>query len=440
MNSGPIVPSKDALELLNAHFSNSYMVPNLREITLPCADPNTIGLMLPLVVSPVLTNFELGINFILHIYDAPQIVALEALAPAYNSLVEIIFCDPMAHNTRIIDAASTLLLKCNPDKLRNFKVQTALSEEAFLHAVQLPNLEGFSTTMDATEPRAPLPTSMFPSLESLDIRATDARPPLLRTIAHIQSKTFSRLRLEFPPTPLGNFLPKVLGHLRWRGFHRTLSTLTINPDGRFELDKAFVRPLLLLKELSALNIVFMCTPPCPYMLTDEDLDELVKALPNLRSLKFGTSPCSGPANNTIKTLISIAKYCKHLTELVIHTNVEAIVNDVSRHENWRDDLALQDPFFFLAGCPVRIIIFGLCSIPDEQGARTFAMVLLRLFPHLNAITTARLFWDQLLWSMVDDIITTHRGVGTAIADVGKFMTSFPTCEAYFHVAAGEMGN
>ena len=440
MNSGPIVPSKAALNLLSAHFPNSCMVPNLREISWLGVSPELLELTLPLVVSPVLTNFRLGINCRHHdTIDASQLVpALKALAPAYNSLALIEFCDPTAHDPRVVDAASTLLLKCNPDKLRYFRVRSTLSEEAFLYAAQLPTLEVFFATMDATGLGAPLPTSMFPSLESLDVQATDARPPLLQTIAHIQSKAFSHLQLDFPAAILGTFLPKTLECLQRRSLHQTLSTLTIYPEGRFDLDKAFVRPLLFLKELSILDIGLICTPPCPYLLSDEDLDELVKALPKLSSLNFGHFPCSHPANTTIKTLVSIAKHCKHLTEFVIHTNVEAIANEVSQRENWGDDLAPQDPFSPFVGCPVRKIIFGPCFIPDEQSAQIFAMVLLRLFPHLDAIMPSR---DevQLFWPTVNRLITTYRSVGATIADVGKFMSSLPVCETHFHAAADGVG-
>ena len=414
------------------------MVPNLREIRWINAPPMLLESMLPLVVSPVLTSFQLRISYFDYAIDASQLIfTYKALALACNSLVEIRLWDSAFHDPRIIGAISTLLLKCNPDKLRRFRAHAALSEEGFLHAAQLPNLVAFSMNMDTAELGAPLPTSIFPSLESLDIQATVAHPPLLQIITRIQSKTFSHLQMEFPAAILGTFLPKTLECLQQRSFHQTLSTLVIYPEGPFELDRTFVRPLLFLQELSVLDIGLVCPEPiCLYRLSDEDLDELVKALPKLKSLRFGCIPCDHPADNTIKTLVSIAKHCKHLDELLIHINVEAIINEVAQRENWGDGLIFQDPFSPSGGCPVRNITLGRYPIPDLQGAIQFAVVLTQLFPRLNAVTSSPFPYDhtQPLWQLVSCFITTYRrNIDAAIADVGEFTSTLPIYEAYFHL-------
>jgi hypothetical protein len=219
-----------------------------------------------------------------------------------------------------------------------------------------------------------------------------------------------------------------------------LSNLTISPEGRFNLDRAFIRPLLLLKELSYLDIGLVCTSPCPYRLSDEDFDELVKAMPKLESLTFGNFPCSHPANNTIRTLASVAKHCKHLKELVIHTNVEAIINGVSQRENWGSDLTAQEPFSPFVGCPLSNIIFGPCSIPNHQGAAVFALLLLRLFPRLNSVSVYLLTRNgpDPLWQLVDSLVNAYKGVSTVMADAGEFMNLLSISEAHFYTAADEL--
>ena len=181
----PTPPSEGALRLLNMRFSGRCMLPGLRDVRWISAPPEHLELMLPLIISPVLTNFRLGINNI-HPLNALQVIpVLESLAPAYNSLVEVRVFQSVVQNPRVINAASTLLLKCNPDKLRYFHVDSVLSVEAFIHGTQLPNLERFFIRTNTTTPDIPLPTSTFPSLRSLEIKTTGVHSPLLQTLTNI---------------------------------------------------------------------------------------------------------------------------------------------------------------------------------------------------------------------------------------------------------------
>ena len=326
-------PSEGALKLLNMRFSGRCMLPGLRDVRWISAPPEHLELMLPLIISPVLTNFRLGINNI-HPLNALQVIpVLESLAPAYNSLVEVRVFQSVVQNPRVINAASTLLLKCNPDKLRYFHVDSVLSVEAFIHGTQLPNLERFFIRTNTTTPDIPLPTSTFPSLRSLEIKTTGVHSPLLQTLTHIQSTTFTSLELEFPVAATGTFLPTILAALRPRSLHQTLTRLSISPEGAFDLEEATIRPLLFLNQLTMLEIGLHCSPDrCLYKISDKDLEELVKAMPKLKSLCLGQFPCSRPADNTMKSLVSIAKHCKHLEELIIHINIEAIVAGVFQHD------------------------------------------------------------------------------------------------------------
>jgi hypothetical protein len=268
----------------------------------------------------------------------------------------------------------------------------------------------------------PLPTSMFPSLTSLDVDAIDGTvlPLLPKIITHIQSKTFRTLHLTFRATAPGTFLPTTLMALQQRGLHQTLTTLSVKPVGHFDLDIAFIRPLLFLTELAHLVIEFSCRDRCPYKLSDEGLEELVKAMPKLEDLCFGTFPCSRPTNNTIKSLVAIAKHCKRLKVLVTHTNAEAIVNEMSQPTNWWDGQTSEDPLSVFAGCPLRDTLFGPCPIPNEErGAMAFALTLLRLFPGLQSVATSSLEEDPL-WETVNELIATHGRIGANMAVAGKY--------------------
>lgn len=101
--------------VLNARFSNSCMLPNLRGIRWLGAPPDHLELVLPLIVSPVLKNFRLGVGHHHDTADASQLIpAFKALALAYNSLVEVRFCDRVAPDPQMIDAASTFYSNATP--------------------------------------------------------------------------------------------------------------------------------------------------------------------------------------------------------------------------------------------------------------------------------------------------------------------------------------
>ena len=429
-------PSEAALVLLNKRFYGRCMVPRLRDIGWLGEPPEHLDLMLPLIVSPVLTNFRMGLSAQDNLNASQVVPALKALAPAYNSLVEVHIGHPTAHDPQTIHAASDLLLKCNPDKLRTFRVISPLSTEAFIHATRLPNLETFAIVADTTEPGVQLPTSTFPSLESLEIFATDTRSPLLQTISHIQSNTFKVLQLEFPAATSESFLPTALAALRPRGLHQTLTMLFVTPGGDFDLDKTTIRPFLFLNQLTQLDITLVCTQDrCSYKLTDEDLEELVVAMPKLEILSFGSFPCARPVNNTVKSLTSIAKHCKHLEQLVVHINVEAIVTRALQGDDGREDPALEDRLSVFAGCPLRNIVFGPCFIPnDEQGAMIFALILSRLFHHLMSVAVFPPDGERdSLWHLVDVVIASTRKIRINVADAGKF-TSFLLYATFTHSA------
>jgi len=410
-------PSEAALKLLNTRFSGRCMLPKLRDIGWIGASPEQLELALQLIVSPILTDFRLGVSPRGPLNASQAIPALKALAPAYNSLVGIHICNSTIHDPHIIDAASTVLLKCNPEKLRYFHVDSALSVEAFTYATQLPNLESFFIRTEPTEfDVPPLPTSpVFPSLGSLEINANDTRSPFLQTIAN--------LGLEFPAATLRTFLPTTITALRPRGLHQTLTRLSITPEGDFDLDMAALRPLLFLNQLTYLEITFLCSQDrCPHNLSDKNLEELVKAMPKLELLSLGPIPCAQPANSTLKSLVSIAKHCKHMQTLIIHTNVEAIVHEMLHHGEGGEGPPLEDPLSPFPACPLSSINFGPCFIPnDEQGATIFALTLLRLFPLLNSVTVFPPLRERCpLWELVGGAITTHRGIHVNIADAGRF--------------------
>lgn len=338
--------------------------------------------ILPLVVAPSLQSVHLGLENASHTR-----MVLSALAPAYHSLRSIIItrCD-----SGLVQEFSTLLLKCVPHQLRFFIVDAPVSQTAFMKASQAQHLQFFEVKTVQAEMLGPhhdtrqCPKTMFPSLQCLFIRGLCSGSILLWSLPRINSTNLEGLLLELENVTAAReaLHLKALRDLRPRGLHRTLTMLMIQCKADFSglrVDQATIEHLLPLTQLTTLAISFVCGQnQCGHQLSDEDLERLVKAMPKLDSLSLGRRPCSIPANNSIKSLMAIAKHSKYLKELSIHTNVEAITRSSVPRSSLEDRA--------LVGCPLRTITFGSCPIPNrEQGVQAFTSTLLRLFPGLHSV-------------------------------------------------------
>jgi hypothetical protein len=334
------------------------------------------------------------------------------LAPAYESLRSI-YID--WDGSGPVQDFSALLFKC--DKLQKFNMDSPVRWKAFLRASQLPNLRHWTIQPDSMEPPsdASLPTTMFPSLKSLLIKGINTDSIWLRSLERIYSKSLESLVLDLEsPATAKAVLPMAFKYLRSSGLHQTLTKFTIYPQGNFlDVDERTIENLPLFNRLTMLEVSFVCSPnECDYKISDEVLERLVKAIPNLESLILGSALCSRPADNSIKSLVAIAKHCKRLEQLVIHTNVEAVISGRNYYPG--EDPILGGPA--LVGCPLRSIAIGRYSVLGEkENAKKFASVLLWLFPHLIEVGTVGASPGEV---SVTECIADLRG-----AQAGKFVGS-----------------
>ena len=380
-------PSKQALRILRARFSGRCMLPNLREIQ--WFDDYTekhIARTLPLLMSPSLTYFNVCLE---NTRYARAVIS--SLASACNSLRFIYITrrgsDLVQESPDPVREFSNLLFKCG-SQLLEFDVYSALSWSSLLHASQLPHLQYLHVRPDGKEQfsSASLPTIMFPSIQGLSIKSIDTDPTWLRFLAHIHSETLEDLVLQFRNAAAARAgLPMALRYIQSRGLHRTLTGLTISlRHNSLKVDGRTIEHLLFLKQLTTLEIFSLCSPDeCSYELSDEDIEKLVMAMPKLKNLDLGGNPCSTPANNSVKSLIAIAKHCKRLEIMTIHINAGA----VARIQNYSNNDPRKDPILgdpALVGCPLQSIIFGPCkTIKDEGQATIFGLTLSQLFPRLT---------------------------------------------------------
>ena len=168
--------------------------------------------------------------------------------------------------------------------------------------------------------------------------------------------------------------------------------LRLGPREGWIIDRVSIAPLLVLGELTSLTIFTHCEEDRRvFLLSDKDIECLVKAMPKLEVLSLGT-PCPEQMsdNLTVKSLLAIAKHCKALETLQMHINCESIVTSTEGCElPGIFDFYAKVPFEAISsdyhGCPLRSAIFGSCPIPTNKGGIILALTLLRPFPQLDKV-------------------------------------------------------
>ena len=204
------VPSEAALRLLNVRFSGRCMIPKLRDIRWLGAPPEYLELMLPLIVSPLLTNFRLRLGTYGGSKASQVVPTLETLAPAYNSTLR---SASVPIPSTILKLSTRLPISCS----NVIRTQSVISGWLLPYPQRLSftprNLQTWSRLLSGrvrSSSACHLPTTVFSSLKFLEIDAIGTCSPLLKTIAYIQSRTFTELELKFPATTLEMFLPTTL--------------------------------------------------------------------------------------------------------------------------------------------------------------------------------------------------------------------------------------
>ena len=393
-----VFPTAPTFELLATRFLDSSMLPNLLELEWWHTDasihiPGFLRLLLPTVS---LITLDLSLK---NIPDPRKV--LSVISPIYNTLQCIYIT---GGDSDLVQEFSTLLFNCNPRLLRAFYVDGQLSRTAFIHASQLPRLLYLGATVqpEGQEPLggASLPAMMFSSLQYLGIKEFDTDSIWMQSLERICSTSLEMLALELVNVESARtILHLALANLHRGGPHRALTELMVDCEGGFcglEVDTTTVKHLLPFTQLTTLNISFVCgQDQCGYKFSDKDVEKLVKAMPKLEHLALGKKPCSLPANNSDKSLLAIARHCKHLKTLLIHANVQAVMIGTSDYNH----LPGEDQ-----GCNLHSITFGPCFIPDGvRGAWAFASKLLRIFPHLDTVNSS----DQTQqWWWVSETVTT----------------------------------
>ena len=373
--SGPGNPrstlSADVHAVLQLWAIDEPLFPNLKSLELW----STVGEFIPFIplfLSPRTTSISITFT-VRPPTEAMSPALLVATFPTLCPKLQTIRLRFLSRDPTITATVSKLLLTTNRDALRQFRVDSPLTEEAREVIYKLPELCGLTTVVEGS---TSLPIMVLPNLTEMNIEY-DHNCDWLEgfrgaTLGKLDSVTF-RARSESA---------RVAGFLEafedaGRATSTTLSAF------RFYTRRPWrpnYRSLLSFKQLKVLEIGFSCEGGCSSTIDDDIITDLARAMPKLETLRLGGTPCETPAGVTVEGLAVLAHHCTDLSYLSIHFRVDSfyvlpVIGGTPHAGNVapRRDCALTD------------LSVGRIPMPEES-VLIAALTLVRIFPNLSGIS------------------------------------------------------
>jgi len=278
-------------------------------------------------------------------------------------------------DTRFTEEISAFILGCG-ETLREFNTNLVMSSQAIVHLMELPNLLDWATEQRPPQVMELIPhgvpdgvTSLFPSLKVLGLRG-EAALEWLSLLGDAKSRT--------PPWIIaGDGLPGVTY------YHPT------SP-----IDSSLVSRFLPLTDLVEVKVNMECLfRPCVSRFTDQDVERLAIALPNLKVLVLGGWPCdSDTCPTTIRSLLFLSIHCPKLKFLNIHF----------RTANLRADMLDMLSYAYSQGlhskprCTLKTLVTQ--QMPLELYDYDLALIpmgMLTMFPSLTKFVSKSPVWARL---------------------------------------------
>jgi hypothetical protein len=392
--------TSDILLALQLRTANEPLLPRLK--TFECVGPGADLIpFIPLFLSPV--TVDITVKFAVgspKMIVASTISRLSTLCPDLES----INLNSLPRDSVITDAVSEMLLSCNPGTLREFLVESPLTEQARAVLYQLPKLtELWAIIQGPTS----LPPVALPNLTFIDVEYDDHlewlqgfRGAVLEKLDWVsfrsESEQIGDFLGAFESVTLTTSAPAALSKLE---FHTSRSW---NPN---------YHSLLRFTQLKLLMIEFRCGGVCSSRLDDDIIISLARAMPKLEILRLGRTPCRAPTGVTIKGLIALACGCLSLSRLRIHFEVTSL----GQQATGAGTLSSSGD-----GTAVRREDSGLTSlevgdIPIPEGSTlAVAITLLQIFPRLLNIE-----YSEVKWEKVEETVKLFKRIGTLVRDTSK---------------------
>ena len=402
---GPPIAS-DILLTLQLRTAGEPLLPKLE--TFKCFAKKALIPFIPLFLSRETTWIDIYV-----VEDSPTLLIVAPMIARLSTLcpdLEYITLNGLPKHPDIIEAVSEMLLGCNRDTLQCFEVDSPLTEEARHILFRFPKL--FSMWV-VVQGRIPLPPVAPPNLGTIDVQFGDHLDWLQgfrgAMLGHLEIVYFSSNSEQIGDF-LGEFKKVALttpapATLREFYFYTTQSW---NPT---------YRSLLPFTQLRDLLIEFSCEGGCSSRIDDDIIIDLAQAMPKLRTLQLGKSPCGTIGGISVVGLIALAVNCHLLSKLCIHFETDSLVGTTvgvgvppplsnGETKNRQQECALTD--------------LEVGEIPIEPGTRfKVAMALLQIFPHLLNIEFAEWGWVEVV------------GVVGIVRRIGRFVHY--TRKIYLHL-------
>ena len=281
---------------------------------------------------------------------------------------------PWAHFTAPLSA---FVLRCGPS-LTDLSSSIPLSDAAMNHLIQLPHLHSWA--IGGPPPNystSPLPLVFPPLTEFI----------LFGSVTHRWFPLLKRLECCIPTTrgaaPL-HMVKESLRSLTAEDFHDTV------------IDASFSSTVQMFRNLARLNVPYCCFPNgedrCTFKLNDDNVTELVTALPRLKDIILGR-PCSeNTCATTVACLLSISVRCVELQGLTIHFNTTKVVDDLKNISEGPRFRELRS----LPRCTLwRLKVFQIPLALDEPGFEAVTVGMVNIFPSLKRCEGFDEGWREL---------------------------------------------
>ena len=369
----------DILLVQQSHTTNDPWLPRLTGFRCELVGKKLIPLI-PFFLSPRTTDICIG-------FDkntpaaviGPMIMRLPTLCPDMNQID--IFPLPQ-RDPVITEVVSKMLLSCKRDHLRDFIVDSTLTEEARGVVFRLPKLSELRTVIEG---RTLLPPVRLPNLTDIEIVFDDC----FEWLQGLQGMDLEKLRSVFfysKSREIGEFLGAF-----------ALTTLANDTLLHFHFSTSYAwnpnyRPLLRFTRLETLIVEFSCDWRCSSSVDDDILGELAEAMPRLEILQLGDPPCYVNTGVTIKGLTALAHNCRYLRELRIHFQTDSIAEAAESqetHSHSRHETATREN-----DCALISLEAGETPV-SILGSSMVAKGLLQVFPRLRSIESALPLWRKI---------------------------------------------
>ena len=282
------------------------------------------------------------------------------------------------------------------ESLLEFSTNIVLSTQALFHLMKLPNLRYWTTKEEPAQvevfahgvPDGPI--SFLPSLKILELIGS-------RTLEWLSFLEAAKKRT--PP---------------WVVADDSMPAITYRPLANY-VDSPLLSKFLPLSDLIQLCIERECLfipSDCSSNYTDQDMESLAIALPNLEILALGGSPCGlNTCPTTARSLLSFSIHCTKLKHLSIHfstENLEVDILDLLGYA-YSHDLHLRPK------CPLKELFVGTMDIEVRRNSPVLvALGMLMIFPSLTTFTPSL---SSPFWTRMGVLMEGLRGTGEPATEV-----------------------